>query len=60
MQDHNKLNVFWSSGNRFRSAERQRFDMCLFNSKYELIIITNKQHPFYDWENIVLYSSKES
>jgi hypothetical protein len=48
------MNVFSSSSNLlFRGAEKQRFNVCVFNSKYELRMITIKEHQFYDKDNTV-------
>jgi hypothetical protein len=55
------MNVFPSSNNSsFGGAEKQRFNVRVFISKYELLMITILLHQFQDWDNTLLYIRKES
>jgi hypothetical protein len=49
------MNFFSSGGNlSFRGAEYQRFIMSLFISKFELRMITIKEHQLHDKDNTLL------
>jgi hypothetical protein len=55
------MNLFSSGSNlSFRGAEKQRFNMRLFISNYELWMITIKEHRCHYGDNTVLYIRKES
>jgi hypothetical protein len=54
------MRVFISNIEQRMMIKELRFDMCLINSKYELYMITIKEHQFHDRDNTILYSRRES
>jgi hypothetical protein len=54
------MRVFISNIEQRMMIKELRFDMCLINSKYELYMITIKEHEFHYRDNTILYNRKES